>query len=121
MPGTMPADLAERLSDRRDDSLIDDYMDEARENIIERLVQGKSVHQINAADIFECALNDERQYGDVIFLLAGILGLSGKSGDDLLLDAHDLTERAREIIECYVDSKPEWIEERAAELAAEEP
>lgn len=111
-----------RGHEREQDRLFDvaDYREDARESLIERLVAGRTVHALTARDVFDCALNDEAQQPDVFELIQALLALDGRAGADLSLHAHDLVAKARRVIERFVDTKPEWIDERAAELRAED-
>lgn len=92
--------------------------EQAVEALVDKLVDGKTIHRTNAQDIFECAVNDELRYLDVLALLEGLLALNCKAGDHFLLDAAALAERAKEIVQGYVLGKQDWIEEEAAEIEA---
>lgn len=118
MPGAMPAELAEKLSDVHHGEVpVDDFKDQARDHLIERLVCGKTVHGMTAKDVFDSAADNSTP--EVFEILEGLVGLSEKVGDDFQLSARDLAKRARTFIEHFVDRHPDWIEEKATSLASE--
>jgi hypothetical protein len=121
MPGAMPAEIAERLSDVPAPVITPAIMDQAREDLIERLIEGKNVNRTNARDIFAGAIEEgEVDYRTCLDLLEGLLSLDTKCGDSRSLAVYELVKKARGMVEAYVDGKEDWIRERAAEIAADE-
>lgn len=98
-------------------------MDQAEEEITEKLLEGKQVDRYDFAGILDSEMDRGTRVmaEEVAGHITGIL--------DVGMDEHTHVERrkalelwARSLIESFLDSHPELIEERAAEIAAtEEP
>ena len=118
MSGNMPADVAERLSDAHDDLPTEQYMAQAREDLIDRLVEGKTVHRHTARDVFDTLLaGDTSEYHELLEILESLLALNCKHGDDLKLATYALADKTQAVICRFVDAHPDWIETRAEEIA----
>lgn len=120
MPGSMPAELAERLSDRHDDLPVDDYKSQAREELIERLLfEGQTVGRFHFTDILDAEL-DSSWHSTLDDLQAQLLSIIAYARDE---HCHCERRSALEkwmhgMVERFIDSRPDLIEDRAAELAA---
>lgn len=121
MPGAMPADLAERLSDVATIEITPALLDQAREEMILLLLEGKQVGRITFADILDCEVdsNVRATVADVAQHLCNIV--------DFARDAHTHVERRaallgwmRGMVERWVDSHPDDVRERAEAIAADE-
>jgi hypothetical protein len=115
-----PIEIAHRLYQQAEDSLPDPvpFLDDARTDLIERLISGKSVNRVTSRDIFDTAVDGS--YHQVLDILEAVLALNDKCGDDFFLDANECARNAEKVIEAYVDSKEDWIWERACEIACDE-
>lgn len=80
------------------------HLESAREDLIERLVDGKNVHRENARTIFAAALEDDIERERLLDLLDGLPRAN---------------ETARGFVARFVDAHPDWIEWRATEIAYE--
>lgn len=120
MPGSMPADIAERLSDVAPLPITAALLDQAREEMIERLLEGKQVGHMTFADILDADIDAGRvPVADIAGHLLAI--------NDYAQDEHTHVERRRNldrwlrpIVERWVDSHPEKVRERAEEMLADE-
>lgn len=116
MPATMPAEIAERSSDKRWPAPTSAQREQARGDLIDRLVAGGKVWSFNARDIFDCALNGDDYHG-CLDILDRVLHLSYQGEDEFRLQARELCGLARSMIERFVDAHPLWIEEEAEQIA----
>lgn len=121
MPGAMPADVAERLSDVRALPITAADLDAAREEMIEKLLAGKQVGSMTFADILDAEL-DSRTRSTVGEVAAHLLAII-----DFARTEHEHGARragveawARGMVERWVDTHPEKIRERAEEMVADE-
>lgn len=117
MSAIHPIDQARRLYQAAEDSIADPapYYDQAREELIEKLIEGKTVNRMTSRDIFDCAADNSSV--PLFDLLENVLGMNREHGDGFRLAGWDCANAAKKIIEDFVDSKPEWIWERACEIA----
>lgn len=121
MPAAMPAEIAERLADVHVIPPSAGSLEQAKEELVDRLVAGRNVHCINARDIFDGVLNTELGYHDVLDLLESLLTLgTARNEDDRMLKAYEINEKAVGFIERFVETRPDWIEELAAEMERED-
>lgn len=119
MPGTMPADVAERLSDcgtlydRADKAMLE----QARDDLSEKLREGEKVGGLDLWALIESEVNNNDRWRIFLDEITTVLGAEQ-------MDAHLRAGEANKVrdglIERYLDSHPELIEERAAEILAEE-
>lgn len=118
---SVPADIAERLSDAGARNFTPEELKEARAELVEQLVSGESVNRITRRDVFDFAIQDEGKivYHGILDLLEGILGVDERTGGDRQLATSDLISDARGVIERYVDANEDLIEEHAAKIANE--
>lgn len=121
MPGAMPADLAERLSDVAPLQITAALLDQAREEIIENLLAGKEAVGVTFEALLDCELdsNVRSTVGELAGHLCSIL--------DFGRDEHVHGERRAKlrfwmlgIVERWVESHPEKVRERAEEIAVDE-
>lgn len=117
MSSIHPIDTARRLYQAADDAIADPapYIDQAREELIERLIDGKTVNRVTSRDIFDSAHDDSSVA--LFDLLENVLRMNREHGDGFRLAAWDCANSAKKMIEAFVDAKPEWIWERACEIA----
>lgn len=111
-----------RLTDAADLITKDDLAN-AREDLIDRLVEGKKIGFLTSHGIFEIALQESGHsgYHGVMDLLGGILHINNYDRErDDGERARELAETAKGFIERYVDAHPDMILERAEEINAEE-
>ena len=108
---------AASLYDRADKASLD----AARDILIQRLYDGGTVKRCSIRDIFDCALNNA--YTDVryqacldILTAAADMGC----GDERISRVYDIELKCRHLIESFVDSNPDLIEEEAATMEREE-
>lgn len=100
-----------------------DCMDQAREEIIEKLLDGKQVEHLTFAGILDAELDSQGR------AIAGECAGHLLAAIDMGLGEHQRLENLcalqkwmRSLVERAVDSRPVIIEQRAAEIAAtEEP
>ena len=92
----------------------------ARDDLIERLVDGKQVDGITFRDILDCHLNDTPRAA-VDDVANHLLNMADGSMDDYtLVERRVALERwVRALIERWVDSKPDMIRRLAAEYVRE--
>src|SRR5688572_31741959 len=110
-----PLRVVERdLHDAADGAIKED----ALQNLLDRLVTGKTVHTLTSRDIFDCLMDDVNKptYSHVLDLLDGILNLNNKFGDDHKIASYELQLKASELMKGFLLGKPEWIEEEAEEI-----
>lgn len=95
-------------------------MDQAREELIERLLDGKSAGRVTFHDVLDCALNDNQV--TVHEVAQHLLGITDPSMDEHTeLERHEaLRKWMKPLAERWVDAHPEDIRERAAAIAADE-
>ena len=95
------------------------YMDQAREEIIEKLLGGKQVGRFTFADILDCEVDDRGRctLSTVADLMLEILAYAK---DDCQHGERraKVEQWVRGLCERFIDGKPELIEEWAAEIAA---
>lgn len=120
MSATTPAELAQRLYQQAEATRPDPipYLDQAREEIIDKLISGKTVNKMTSRDIFDSAMDGS--YHNVLDLLDSILSMNDKTGYEYRLCADECADKAKRVIESFVDSKQDWILERASEIAHDE-
>ena len=120
MPSTMPADLAELLSDTDAGDFTAAELTSAKNECIEELLCGKAVPtlrgSVTSRDVFDAAMQDVTEYRECIGSLDNLLGLSMLYGDARTLALHELMSRAAAVITRYVDKDAEMVEERAAAI-----
>lgn len=109
----VPADLAEVMSDRADLMPIAKFREQAREELIDKLLAGKVVRTITSRDVFDLALQGP-DYTNVLDLLEAALALNTEHGDRLTVAA-----KAKSFMESFIESKDEWVQDLAEELAIE--
>ena len=113
MPSAMPAEVAERLSDARAPAISADDRRQAREELADRLCDGKKVGGRDLWDLLDHELNTDRYRGHLETLGGLLLGCKANTRDEQ-------AERLRdELIERHLDSVPGTIEECAADIAEE--
>lgn len=122
MSSILPAETALRLHQQAEDSLPSPtpFLDQAREELIDKLIAGKSVNRTTSRDIFACAVNHDVDYHNVLDLLDSLLSMNDKTGYEYRLCADECASKAKRVIEAFVDSKEDWILERACEIAHDE-
>ncbi len=113
MPGWMPAEVAERLSDTGGD-IPKSVMEEARQDLVERLHNGRTVGGLTLRELIDCDITGSRAGFAAIELTNLVLADSGERA--AMADAY-----VSGVIERWLETKSELVEERAEELCAEEP
>lgn len=121
IPCRVSADLR-RYESEQDRTLdIADCMDQAREEVTEKLLEGGQVGRFTFADILDSEIdsNVRATVGEVAELLIGVVAYAQ--------DDHTHVEGRKKVrdsmmamVERFLDSHPELIEERAAYLASED-
>lgn len=96
--------------------------EQAVEQIVDRLAEGKAVHTWTSRDIFDCAVDNAQDaaYSNALDILDSVLALNGKAGDEFFLAANEVADKAKSLIQAFVLAKDDWIEEEAAEIEMEE-
>ena len=116
MPGPMPAELAERLSDQANAMPISpaEYQ-HAREELIEQLLEGKNVGRFWLRDVLDEELQNNylATIHDLAERLSGVESVYSDARVDWM---QSLAKRLRVLVEGFVDRNPDLIEERAEEL-----
>lgn len=107
--GAVPADVAEVLSDKAD-ALFAPDLKRAREELAEKLREGKKVAGLSMRDLIDCELNSERYQP----FLSQITSLLLKANPDYSRDevANSIMDS---LIARHLDAHPEAVEEEAAE------
>lgn len=125
MPSAMPAELAERQSDSGrtvSDQHLKELEGQAVENMVDRLIDGKTVNRVCSREIFRDMTDayDKPQFQTILDLLDGVLSLNYKGGDERVLLLGELEEKAKELIHGYVLGRQDWINEEVEEILSEE-
>jgi len=112
-----PAEIAERVADQPGPRVSSSDRQYAREELIGRLMDGNRVDGMDMAGLVDCAYNDDWKH--VCAKVAGFL-ITAESGNSY--ERQDLPYLlglwARELAEKWIDSRPDLIEDKAAEIAA---
>lgn len=111
MSAALPAEVAERLSDVQHFVISSDDRRQAREELADKLRDGKKVGGSDIWDLLDHELNTDR-YRVLLETLGGLLlGCEAEERDQQ-------AERLRdELIERHLDSVPHRVEEEAFEIA----
>lgn len=118
MPGAMPADLAEVLSDKRGGDIQKWALEQAREDLTEKLRDGEKVGGSDVWDLMDCEINSDRYR--ILLEGLGCLLLGG-----LNVEACDRAAKADSLrdglIERYLSTGlgEEAVTERAEEILAD--
>ncbi len=114
MPGAMPADVAERLSDRHSGDLPKWALEQAHDDLAEKLRAGEQVGRCDLRDLLDCEVNSDR-YKILLDELMGVLratrGEHGAKSDTLI----------EGLIERYLSAGlgEDAVHEKAEEIMAE--
>lgn len=121
MPGAMPAELAERLSDVAPLVITAGDLDAAREEMIERLLDGKQVGSMTFADILDAEIDSRKRatVGEVAGHLLAIIDFARTEHEHGARRA-GIEAFMRGMVERWVDTHPEKIRERAEEMLADD-
>lgn len=113
----VPAHIAERQSDHREKLPPAEYLDSAREDVLERLYRGKRVGNFILTDAFDVACQEQDSYKEVLAVLETLACLSRDENREVAI--YDLQKRAEAMVDAFVNRHPELVEDRAAEMLAE--
>lgn len=113
--------LADLRRHEENDRVLDlaSYMDQAREELIEKLMSGKQVDRHDFIGILDSELNNNVR-ATVEDVALHLLDIVDYAKDDCVHGERRarLHQWMLGLVERYVDSKPELVEEHAAELEA---
>lgn len=112
-----PAEIAERIADQPGPRISSSDRQYARDDLLTRLLDGKRVDGMDLGGLIDCAYDADMKAvaTKLHFFFAGI---EQKGKDQTLLLAFDMGQWARGLAEKWIDSRPDLIDERAAEVAA---
>jgi len=119
--GNVPADIAERLSDQPSFDL-EPYMAQAREDLIDAILQGTRFCGLTFEDILDGEIdkNMRMMVADLAQYLCNIVAWA--RDEYTHSERRDSLEKwMRGMVERYMDAHQELIEERAVEIAADDP
>ena len=121
MPAATPAEIAERLSDARVPEITTEVQEQARQELIDRLMAGRQVGWFRFEDILDCEI--DANIRSTVQTVAGLLLDIIQYGTDPIHGERraKVEQFIRTLVERHVDSKPELIEERALEIMHDEP
>lgn len=99
------------------------YREQALDNLVSRLVNGKTIERASSRDIFHDLADDisSAEYQTLLDIIDGVLALNHKFGDAHTLACRALEEKANGLIQSYIASREDWLQEEEARLRAEEP
>lgn len=112
MPASMPAEVAERLSDVSRGEIPKRVLEQAREDLIERLKDGKTVGTLTVADLVDSDLMGPRHELAVVEVRQILLS---EWPDTSLYQIRYIDA----VIERYLTTKEELVRERAEEIMAD--
>lgn len=114
----VPAEIAERRSDRREQLPPAHYLEAAREDVLERLYRGKRVGRYCLTDIFDISAQENAGYWEILAIVESLACLARDENREERI--YDLQKQAEALVDVFINEHPELVEDRAAEMAMED-
>lgn len=118
MPSAMPVELAERLSDKADRHFSAFQRRNAREALIEEILEGEKRGGIDLEGLIDHELDHNRAMA-VRMLYENLSGIGSLCRDDARARCQSIHEWLKPLVERAVDEKPDLIEERMEQWEGE--